>query len=158
MNENLLNITVTTAELAAHFGVSEKYLSELHREQGLPKAGHDAWPLIACDLWRFNNIKEIYENRLEKAFSEKGREKLDRVNAELKEIELLKAQEQIIMKSAVMDVWIKQMSVIVNNLDGLPIRVADKLIDKKDIKEIIDILTTYVNQTKKQISETKIEL
>lgn len=158
MNETLENIIITTAQLADLFGVSEKYLSELHKDKGLPNAGFNSWPLIACVKWRFEDIKKSYENRLEKAFSEKSTDRLANKNAEYRDILIQKEKRQLLDRTETFNAINELLNIIINSMDGFGINNAPFVVGKTDVADVAQILDESIQGIKKIIAESKIDI
>lgn len=154
----LEKINITTKQLASLFGVSEKYLSELHIKKGMPNAGHNSWPLLLCITWRFNDLKKSYEEQLEKLKSEKSQDLLARRSAELKEMQIEEKKKTLVSRAEVAEKWFAEVSMINNNLTGLPIKMAPRLKGKTDEREIIEVLDEELNKLKAVIAKQELEL
>jgi predicted transcriptional regulator len=76
----------TLAEIADEFGVTSRTIQNYVKE-GMPKAGHGKYDLLACYRWRVGKMNEALEKARTSGTTELDRQKIRamRADAEIKE-------------------------------------------------------------------------
>lgn len=151
-------IIVNTKQIAEAFGVAEKYISELHRVNGMPKHGYDEWDLIECFQWRLNDVKRAGDEKINSIKSERSQDLLARRSAELKEITILEKQRQLVNRSDVQSAWLSELSIIINNFKGFGIKIEPIIAGVEDRKKIINLIDIEIDKILESISTYKLEV
>jgi len=151
-------IIVNTATIAQLFGVSEKYISELHLKHGLPKHGHDAWDLSLCVPFRLEQLKKMYESQVDNIRKEKSQDILALKSAELKDLTIQEKKKLLVNRMDVQTAWVTEIKMIIGKLEGIAPKLAPKVKGKTDETEIISIVTDELERVKDNIANTKLDI
>lgn len=149
-------VIVCTSELAKLFDVADKYISQLVLEHGMPKAGKNKFNFYECVKWRFDYNEKNFEGRLQKIREENTRTRLERANAEIKELDLAMKRGELVLATVVEDSWLNEIAVINAELDSFPIKAAPNLLGVKTVKKMKDKLVIEINKVKTKIAKLKL--
>jgi hypothetical protein len=145
---NMKNIIITTAELADLFGIAEKYVSQLVIDHGYPKVGHNAFNMYECSKKRFSHLEEMCVERIKKVREENTKSRLERANAELKELELQEKKGKLISSDQFRDALENEAHIYTKGLDILKSKLNQVLnLDEKQ-REYIE---KEINSIREQI-------
>lgn len=98
------------------------------------------------------------EEQLDQVRRDKPQDTLALKNAELKDLMLQEKLKNLVDANQVSDMFSEAISIIISNIDGMPIRLAPQLISRGNIKEILKILEDNFNKLKETIAKTGTEL
>lgn len=155
---SIKKIKVTTAELADLLDVSEGYISQLVLEHGYPKEDHNSFKLFDFVQKRFAHLKEMCDDRIKKLREENSKSRLERVNAEIKELDLAEKKNLLIPYDLVLDAWLEQIQLTVSKVEFFPSKVAPLLLGITDQKEMFRLLTDEVIKLRIEIANSKLRI
>lgn len=148
----------TTKEIAAELNVAQKYISELVQDHGMPKIRHNQFDLIQVLRW-YHEYKLAEKDRVIKKLQDDDPQKdLARKNAEKRELELQEMRGEIVSKELAMQTWLTLTKIIVQKIDGLPVKLSVKLKGLNDIATIKKIIIDDINKLKAEISDTRLSI
>ncbi len=148
----LKEIMISTSELAELFDVSHKYISQLVLDHIMPKATHNKFKLYECVKWRFVYNEKICENRLKKIREENTRSRLERANAELKELELAEKRASLISADSVEKSKMNDAIIYVKSLNALNTKLPPVLIGAKTEQDISKIIKKETDSIRNQLA------
>lgn len=146
-------VIVSTSELAKLFDVSDKYISQLVLDHGMPKVAKNKFNLYDCVKWRFDYNEEIYEDRLKKIREENTKSRLERANAELKELELAEKRGSLIPAESVERAKLNDAIIYIKSLDALKTKLPPVLLGAKTEQDISKIIEKETDSIRTQIAD-----
>ena len=152
----LKEVTATTKELAELFDVTPKYVSQLVLNHGMPKAAKNKFNFYKCVKWRFDFNEKSFEDRSQKIREENTKSRLERANAELKELDLAEKRGELVQATAMENAWLNEIAVIDAELEGLAIKAAPNLLGIKSVKKMKDKLIIEINKIRTKIAKLKL--
>ena len=160
MIDEIQNIKVGRKELAEIFGIAEKYVNELHKDHGMPKAGHNEYPLIECIKWHKNYQDEIHAKEIQKIKADKPQDELARNNARLRELEIEREEGALTYIEDIEAPMFNLIGMIIQQMDAWPTNCSQKVADESDPIKCLEILEEQKNKTRTKIaslSESEIQ-
>jgi len=147
---NIKEITVTTSDLADLIDVSDKYISQLVLDHNYPKEGHNAFNLYKFIKKRFQHLEEMCNDRIVKILREEtSKSRLERANAELKELELQEKRGQLIDSNHFKDALENEAHIFIKGLDILNVKLGQVLsLDEKQSQ----LIEKEINSIREQIA------
>lgn len=143
-----MDLIVSTDQLSALFGVSNRAVQLWVKDKGCPKAGHGKWNVKDVLTWWLENIykaeddtEALAEAKLE-YWQAKGR--VEKVKADLAEKAVMKIDD---FKGA----WAWRVAEMSSGLGAIPLRVASLVVGKPE-KEIRAILESEIWQIRDKFS------
>lgn len=154
MNEINKSIYFTLAELADLFEVDVRTVQN-YANEGMPRELRGKYNLFDCVQWRLNYLKQkIEEAQRGDETLYKLRQDEQQLKNEMRRVQLNKLQNSVIDAETVRAVWIRQIKVIVSNIEAAAPRINNQIAgDAKTLKIIRD----EINAIRKIISETKLD-
>lgn len=145
----------STHDIASMFGVSERRVDQLVTEHGIPKRERGVYNLPATVLAYVNLLKEqIKEAKGGKSLADERR-RLVKHQADLKEIELLEKQRELIPVDEVRSMVLEMTNLFGKKLDALPGTVMNKVYGAKSKEEVLEILRDAVKKVRKDLTAAK---
>lgn len=157
--EQIENIVVTSEDLAKLLPIKNRnYISELVRDHKFPRVKHNQYPLVDFIKRYVSYLDELCEDRLKKIREENTRSRLERANAEIKELALAEKRGGLLDAELVSDAWLNEMAVIVSELETFPTKAAPNLLGIKSTKDMINKLVEEINKVRTRIAKLKIKI
>lgn len=149
----------TISEISTMLGITERWLNRLIVEKGIPKESRGTYKLDATILGYVNYLKEQLKvaEAGERSLQDE-RKRLLRMQSDLKEIELLEKQENLIPKKLVIQLIGDFTSVVEKKLDSLPGISLNKLFACKSKEEILKIQKESIHHIKTEIAKSNHKL
>lgn len=152
--ENLKNVSVDVETLSELFSLSKSYISELSRKKGFPKSSYNSYPLFEFTQRFLEYKNELFEKEKRKLRElTSSRERLEKAQADLKEIELGEKQKSLVPVQEVESIMLTAARIYVKNLESLETTLPPILINAKDQIEIAVIIRDAVYSSRTQIAE-----
>lgn len=152
--QHLKNVTVSSEVISEVLNLNKKYISQLVREKKFPKASHNSYPLIEF-IQRFieykNELNENEKRKIRELVS--NRDRLEKAQADLKEIELEEKQKKLIPSDEVESVMLTAAQVYVKGLEAFETTLPPILVNAKDQSEITAIIRDAVFSNRTQIAD-----
>lgn len=147
-------VKVTTKDLAEHFGVSEKYISQLVLDHGMPKIKHNTFDLIECLKWWWKYRERIQEEEKRKIREDQNsRARKEKAEAELKEIELEEKKKSLIPISELNHILMTAARIFKKGLESFETKLPPILKNLTAEEEIQNIIKIETNSIRKQIAD-----
>lgn len=151
---SIKNFFCSVSDLAELFDVDIRTVQNYVIE-GMPREDRGKYNLFDCVQWRLQQLKtKIEEAERGDATLYKLRQEEQFLKNEMRRVALNKLQNSVIDSETVRAAWIRQIKVIVSNIDAAAPRINNQIAgDGKTLKVIRD----EINAIRKLISEAKLD-
>lgn len=149
-------VSVTAKELSDLYGVSEKYISELVNDHNHPKVAWNEFNLYESLKWWIKYKEEIHRREIEKIKEDDPQKSLARSNKKLKDLDYEERIGSLLPLEVVKMAWVEEVKIIGKALDGLPTKVAPRLVNLSDEEEAVSILNDEINKIRNRIGDLPI--
>ena len=149
---DIQNIVVTRKQLAEILGYeNEASVTNLVSLKGAPKVGYSEYPLIDFLKWYIRFLKASHKKKLEK--SKTWASEVNRYNAEIKKLQLQEKKKELLPKDEVEQTFLFANKIIIDTLEGMPAKVAAKLVGIDDQKKMTDELKKIVGELRDFVAD-----
>ena len=132
-------------EVAALLGYkNERYINELENEFGLPKDQFNKYDVRKVVKWFIEYKENMHQKEILKIKEGNNRDRLDKANAELKEIELSIKQGSLIEARYLQDVIENQANIFINGIRVLGTKIPNLLNLTPQQKEVLEVELTSI--------------
>lgn len=144
----------TVSEISTMLGITERWLNRLVVEKGIKKEAHGVYKLDATILSYINYLKEQIKNAEagEKTLADE-RKRLLRMQADLREIELLEKQTELIPKKISQQLITDFASITEKKIDSLPGLCLDEAFSCTKKEQLLKVLKESVHKIKSEIAK-----
>ena len=146
-------VIVTTHEIAELFSVTDKYVSQLVIDHGMPKLDHNSFNLFTCVKWHIEYKEKSFIKKLKEAREENTRSRKERVEAELKELELEEKKLNLLPAGPVAESKRNDAIIYSRGLEALETKLPPLIMGSTSVSEIAAIIRKETHSIRKQISE-----
>ncbi|OGU41338.1 MAG: hypothetical protein A2315_08020 [Ignavibacteria bacterium RIFOXYB2_FULL_35_12] len=145
----IYNINISSEEMAEILKIKNRnYISELVADHAFPKTDYNKYPLIAFIQRWIEYQEELHQLEIKRIKERDAKNRLDNVNAELKEIDLAIKRSILIPANQLEDTLETQAAIYVKNLEALKTKIPNLLNLNKQQKEVLE---TELIRIKEQI-------
>lgn len=155
-------LIVSAALMAEIVGLAPHYINELVREKGAPresKAGK--YDVVEFTQWYLDYKRDEYEAKLKKIQEGKSQDRLNNVNAEIKDLQLKQMQGELMPADQVRMAFGELKIIFQKGLEAMPTRLAPLLsgVTREEAQELIqketdNILKQIANVSLDQYSKS----
>jgi hypothetical protein len=153
-NVETLKDTYLNLSSAAHLlGHSQNYVSELVKERGMPKSGHNQFPLVDCVKWQLNYQIGLKQQEIDKLRAEIDPAKENQKNsAILKQLQIDREMNNLLSREDVEKLYFKQIEIIIKMVDSLAAKLSVQLVGRSDVRDIQRVIEDEIFLLKENIA------
>lgn len=140
----------TATDLAKLFDCSVQYISQLHKDEGMPKETDGKYSLDVVVPWYVNHLKKKAANKKDAEALAKIR--MAEAKASLAEIELKSKEQSLITVEEAIDVLGNSLSAMRSQLLALPSRVAPQVYMLTTAAEVEGELKKFMSEFLHELS------
>ena len=152
--KDLENIEVSPKDLCMMLDFENpNYLSNLVTHHGFIRNAHGKYPLLANFKRKIEYMKKLHQDEIKKIREqESSRARLERAQAEYKELELAEKKLMLIPGSELDIIMTTQSQIFIKSLAALETKLVSILIHAKTESEISIIIKTETDKIREQLS------
>ena len=144
----------TISEIAAMFGVSERWVNRLVVEKGIKKEKHGVYRIDSTIAGYVNFLKEQIKKAEDgETTLNDERKRLLRMQSDLKEIELLEKQENLIPKRISQQLITEFAAIAEKKFDSLPGLCLDEAFSCTKKEQLLKVLKDSVHKIKTEVAK-----
>ena len=133
---------------------NSNYLSELVKDHGFVRAAHGKYPLVKNIKRKIEYQKELHQDEIKKIREQEStRTRLERVQAEIKELELAEKKLSLIPVTDLDIVMTNQAQIYIKSLNALKTKLVPLLVHATTEAEIFKIIETETDKISEQLSD-----
>jgi len=150
----LKKIIVSAKTLSEVLGYDYRYIAELVKDHDLPKIAHNQYSLFDCINWNKNYQAQLHQDEIKKIREQEStRTRLERAQAEYKELELAEKKLSLIPVTDLDIVMTNQAQIYIKSLNALKTKLVPLLVHAKNESEIFKIIETETDKISEQLSD-----
>ncbi len=150
MTDIIQDVEYSTEIIAHVFGVTKSRIRQLSKE-GMPKAGRNRYPLIACVQWYIG----FWKNKADYSDTviNKHQRRLVQAKADKAEMEVKVMRGELVHANQVKNDALKIGTMVRTSLEGIGNKVAPILADMNTAPEVASVINKEVNAILRKLAD-----